>query len=112
MAEVYLDESLLAELRDILEDEFAALIATYVQDSGVRLDELRAALAKGDADAVRKSAHSLKGASANVGLVYLAEQCRFMEEAARAGSLQGLESRFHLIQQEQQRAVILLRDRL
>ena len=112
MGELYLDEALLEELRNILDEEFPALINTYIQDSGVRLDDLRQAFARGDADAVRKSAHSLKGASANLGLVHLSELCLVLEEAAREGALAGQEPCLLLIQQEQQRAVVLLRDRL
>jgi HPt (histidine-containing phosphotransfer) domain-containing protein len=112
MSELYLDEALFEELRSILDTEFPALINTYVQDSTVRVDDLRDAFARGDADGVRKSVHSLKGASANLGLVYLAEQCRVLEEAAREGRLDGQEGRVLQIQQEQQRAVEILRSRL
>jgi HPt (histidine-containing phosphotransfer) domain-containing protein len=112
MSELYLDEALFEELRSILDDEFPALITTYIQDSGVRVDDLHQAFVRGDADAVRKSAHSLKGASANLGLVYLAELCRVMEDAAREGVLEGQESRLIKIRHEQQHAVVLLRDRL
>lgn len=112
MSELYLDEALLDELRSILDTEFPALVNTFVQDSAVRVSDLREAFARKDADAVRKSAHSLKGASANLGLIFLAEECRKMEEAAREGRLDGQEARLLLIQQEQERAVQLLRDRL
>ena len=112
MSELYLDEVLLEELRSILDDEFPALITTYIQDSGVRVDELRQAFTRGDADGVRKAAHSLKGSSANLGLVYLADLCRGVEDAAREGILQGQEPWLLKIQQEQQHAVVLLRDRV
>lgn len=112
MSELYLDEALLEELRNILDDEFPSLISTYIQDSGVRVDDMRQAFSRGDIDTVRKAAHSLKGASANLGLIYLAEQCRLMEDAAREGSITGQEPRMLLIQQEQQHAVVLLRDRV
>ncbi len=112
MSELYLDEALLEELRSILDEEFPSLISTYIQDSGVRVDDMSQAFGRADLDGVRKAAHSLKGASANLGLVYLAEQCRILEEAARSGSLAGQESRLLKIQQEQQHAVVLLRDRV
>lgn len=112
MSELYLDEALFEELRSILDTEFPALINTFIQDSGVRVDDLRQAFAGKDAEAVRKSAHSLKGASANLGLVYLAEQCRLLEEAAREGKLDGQEERVLQIQQERERALDILRSRL
>lgn len=112
MSELYLDEVLFEELRSILDTEFPTLINTYVQDSAARVEDLRAAFAAGNADAVRKSAHSLKGASANLGLVYLAELCRELEEAAREGGLAGQEARLLQIQQERERGVEILRARL
>lgn len=112
MAELYLDVALFEELRSILEEEFPLLISTYIQDSGVRVDHLRRALTQGDSDAVRKTAHNLKGSSANLGLVYLARLCQVVEEAASIGQLAEQEAGMLLIQQEQQHAVVLLRDRL
>ena len=73
MTEHYLDEALFEELRSILDTEFPTLIQTFVHDSTVRVGELRDAFGRGDSDGVRKAAHSLKGASANLGLVALAE---------------------------------------
>lgn len=111
MTELYLDEALFEELRDILEDEFPVLISTYIHDSGLRVNDLRAAMTLGDADAVRKAAHSLKGSSANLGLVYLANLCRIVEDEARAGKAEQ-EAYMVQIQQEQERSAGLLRDRL
>ncbi len=112
MTDRYLDEALLEELRGILDEEFPALVNTYIQDSTVRVEDLQQAFAAGDTEAVRKSAHSIKGASANLGLHYLADLCQALEEAARNGQLAGQADRLLAIRQEQQRAVSLLRDRL
>lgn len=112
MSDTYLDAEMLEELRSILDTEFPALINTYIQDSAQRMADIRAAFAAGEADEVRKAAHSLKGASANLGLVYLAEQCRVLEEAARAGNLDGQSTRVEQIGQERERAVGLLQGRL
>lgn len=112
MGELHLDVVLLEELRDILEDEFPSLISAYIQDSTVRVEDLSQAMTRGDAEAVRKAAHNLKGSSANLGLVYLAELCRIVEDAAREQQLAGQEAHMLLIQQEQEHAVRLLRDRL
>lgn len=105
----YLDESLLDELRGILEGEFPALVSTYVQDSAVRVQDMNAAFAMGDADALRKSTHSLKGASANLGLEVLTELCRELEEKAMTGRLDGVEPLLQRVAEEQQRATGLLR---
>ena len=105
----YLDESLLEELRSILEGEFPALVSTYVQDSAVRVQDMKAALARGDAEALRKATHSLKGASANLGLEVLTDLCRELEELAMTGQVGGSEALLQRIAGEQQRAAGLLK---
>lgn len=105
----YLDEGLLDELRDILEEEFPVLVATYIKDSALRVQDMQAAYARRDADELRKSTHSLKGASANLGLELLADLCRELEEVVMVGSLDGMDSRLTQIGAEQQRGVELLK---
>ena len=112
MSHPYLDEELFEELRSILDGEFPTLIRTFVQDSGLRVDEVQAAFAQGRIDDVRKAAHSLKGASANLGLAQLAEQCRQLEEAARDGAVAGEAVRVEAIARERERAVQILLDRI
>lgn len=105
----YLDEGLLEELRDILDEEFPVLVSTYVQDSTVRVQDMQAAHARGDTEALRKSVHSLKGASANLGLELLTDLCRELEEAVMAGRLDGMDIRLGRISEEQLRAAELLK---
>ena len=112
MNKQYLDQVLLDELRSILEDEFPVVVATYLQDSSLRVHELQQAFDRGDTAAVRKVAHSLKGSSANLGLIYLAELCCALEDAAREGSLAGQEANMILIRQEQEHATVLLHERV
>lgn len=109
MGERYLDEELLEELRGILEEEFPALVQTYIQDSAIRVQDMQSAFGRADANALRKASHSLKGASANLGLEYLSSLCCELEEAALAGQLDGQAGRLQQIAEEQQRAATLLR---
>ena len=109
MTERYLDEGLLEELRGILEEEFPALVNTYIQDSAVRVQDMQSAFGRADADALRKATHSLKGASANLGLEHLSALCCELEAVALAGQLDGQASRLQQIAEEQQRAATLLR---
>lgn len=112
MNTVYLDQPALDELRSILEDEFPVLINTYIQDSVLRVREMRNALSAGDALNLRKAAHSLKGASANLGLLELTRHCNDMEDAARLGVVMHLEGAMLLVEAEQERAVQLLQEQL
>lgn len=79
----HLDEEALAELRDVMEDEFDILIQTYISDSRERLENLRQALASGDQDAFTRTAHSFKGSSVNIGATRLGELCFAAEKAGK-----------------------------
>lgn len=84
----HLDEEALAELKEVMEDEFDVLIDTYLQDSRDRIAALRHALAGDDADAFAKAAHSFKGSCINIGAPRLGELCRDAELAGKEGRLE------------------------
>lgn len=83
----HLDEEALAELRDVMEDEFDILIQTYISDSRERIQALHQALSDNDPDAFTKTAHSFKGSSINIGAARLGELCLVIEKAGRDGAL-------------------------
>jgi len=83
----HLDEEALAELQDVMEDEFEVLIQTYLADSRTRLDSLRQTLEAGDADAFAKTAHSFKGSCINIGAPCLGALCMEAEQVGKAGNL-------------------------
>ena len=60
-------------------------VAAYLRNAPETLASIREATRLGDAAAVGRSAHSLKSSSLLVGALRLAELCRTMEEACRAG---------------------------
>ncbi|WP_306017594.1 Hpt domain-containing protein [Balneatrix alpica] len=83
-----LDQSMLDELRLVMEDEFGLLLETYLDDSDNRLQTLKQALAAADAGKIREAAHSLKGSSGNIGAKELAEICKNLEDAGRESNLE------------------------
>jgi PAS domain S-box-containing protein len=82
-----IDAEHLAQLRDVMEDEFVDLLQTYLENSPKEISKLKAALAQGDTEAVVKSAHTLKGSSSNLGAVRLSSLCKQIESNGRAGQL-------------------------
>jgi two-component system sensor histidine kinase/response regulator len=60
---------------------YESLIARFADSQSAAPSDIRAALATGDADAARRIAHSLKGASANLGVNSLAEIAAKVEAA-------------------------------
>lgn len=65
------------------------VIAAYVDDVPQHLRTLRQAIEIEDPTSVRKVAHSLKSASANVGAQKLAQLCKEMEHLGRAETTEG-----------------------
>lgn len=94
-----LDEGVIAELREVMGDQFGVLCERYAVDAKQRLTAMAIAIVEQDADALRGQAHSLKGASANLGAMVLAQLCLTMEQLAEAASWN--EARSHLQQLEQ-----------
>lgn len=79
----HLDEEALAELQDVMGDEFEMLIDTYISDSQERIDSMKMAIIDKDAGALAKTAHSFKGSCINIGAPRLGELCREAEKAGR-----------------------------
>jgi two-component system sensor histidine kinase/response regulator len=65
------------------------VIAAYVGDTPRQFDTLHKAVKGEDADTVRRVAHSLKSASANVGADTLARLCKDLEQLGRSASVMG-----------------------
>ncbi len=77
-----LDPETLRSLREIMQEDFAALLEAYRSDAQLRLRQMRRALTLADRDALRQAAHSFKGSSLNVGALELSDACLQMEMAA------------------------------
>lgn len=69
----------------------AELVTTFLEDSPGQLAELRAATAAGNADDVRRGAHTLKSNGATFGIPRLVDSCRELETRASQGNLDGAE---------------------
>ena len=76
------------ELRDLLEEDFNDLIQTYINDSEIRLTELDNAYHNNDNRLGFEAAHSLKGASSNLGATTLSELCYQLQEVCRNNQIQ------------------------
>lgn len=86
-----IDPEAIEQLR-FLEDEdqpnvVAELVMLFVEHVPPKLAAIKDGIARGDADAVKKAAHSLKGSSANVGAMGMQQVCEKIEHAAASGNL-------------------------
>ena len=80
------------ELADNLgldEDECIELLELFVETTASNLNKLQSGLADGDSGQVSEAAHTIKGSSANLGLMEIAEAAKGIEERARQDSLEG-----------------------
>lgn len=71
------------DMRDLLEEDFADLLQTFITDSYGRIDILRRAYADNDNHAGFEAAHALKGASINLGANQLAHFSEQLQLACR-----------------------------
>lgn len=104
----HLEMAAIAELRDIMEDEFNSLIDLFVNDSLARVEAVREAVTSGDADAVRRAAHAFKGASSNIGALRLAALCKSLEDKAVSAELDDVLVLVEAIVTERDRVVGML----
>jgi CheY-like chemotaxis protein len=76
----------LESMRNMSDSLFEKVIRVYLRELPNCVERICVALAKNDADALRKSAHGLKSSSANVGAERLVEICTALELMGRRGA--------------------------
>ncbi len=86
------DAATIEELRDIMEDAFAELVHTYLQDAPDRLSAMQRAVDARDPEALRGPAHTLKSSSANLGALHLSELAKSLELLGRSGTTDGADT--------------------
>lgn len=88
MADTHLDRDVLNALQEVMEDEYPALLDTFLIDCTERLSVLHQA---GDAETLGATAHSFKGSCSNMGATRLARLCHELEQRSKRPPLQGIE---------------------
>jgi CheY-like chemotaxis protein len=111
-----LDQAIIDELRLLgaaaEENVLADLITQFVDDTQPLLVQLGAALEGGDARAVGRIAHSIKGISGQLGGRRVASSCRRLETRATSGSLSDGHDDLHDIEVDYEALCQALRDQL
>ena len=82
------------------EDEFLEITELYLETSHSDLNKLLASIKEGDIAEVVERAHSLKGASGNMGFVEVYEIAREIEMNARNNVLEGTEEAISTIREQ------------
>jgi PAS domain S-box-containing protein len=96
-----LDEAALGSLRDLGGDEFVAeVIDTFVDEAPALVATLRTAREGGDAELLRRTAHTLKSNGQTFGAAAFSELCRELEQRAKNGELDGAAGLVERIERE------------
>ncbi len=85
-----MDFTSLAENLGLETDEFGELVDLFVETGSPQVEELREALKTGDGEHIRRLAHSLKGASGNLGLMDISREARTIETLSDAGNFEAV----------------------
>jgi len=85
-------------------DKLARIVSLFIDDVPLRLEELRQAVERGEAQRVEETAHMLKGGSGYMGAAHMAEICGGLQGLGASGELSrapelldDLEAEFKLI---------------
>jgi CheY-like chemotaxis protein/HPt (histidine-containing phosphotransfer) domain-containing protein len=98
-AELFDSEQLL-EMRSIAGDSFDDLIAQFHGSAMDGLASIRNAIESGDAVAVKRAAHKLKGAAATLGAKVVAARCHALEVIGKEQRLEAAAEQLHCLEQE------------
>jgi len=100
----------LRELRRQLGDEqlMAETVQIFLEDCPAQMATIEAAVAAGNADAIQRAAHSLRGAASNLWAAGVVEATGVLEQKGKVGDLDGLDLVTERVKAELQRLVSAL----
>ena len=103
-----LDEELFAELFSLMGESFGGFVSVFIQDTLVRLADLRAAVANHDSEQLIQLAHMLKGSAASASAMTLSSLCARLETLVRDGLPEQIDEQVACIEAEYQRVAAAL----
>lgn len=84
------------------------IVAIFLEDCPRMIEEIAEAAHAGDADALRRAAHTLKGSVGVLGAKALAAAAKDVEDGARAGDVETATAAFERVEEEARRLVPVL----
>ncbi len=104
-----IDKTIAGELRELMGDEFEALVAVFLEDAPRLLIQLEVAAHTGDLEELALASHTLKSTGANLGAKRLSDLSREIEHGARAGKLEEPLAKVDALAREYHRVAAALR---
>ncbi len=80
------------------------LVGLFKREAPPQIAAIRAAITAGDAERLRKAAHSLKGSSANLGVRLVSALGADLEQKGRSGTVEGADALLAQLEREYARA--------
>ncbi len=104
MAKSVVDQGVFDALKEMVGEDFIGeLLDTFLEDAPQLIAALGKALEAGDAEAFRRSAHSLKSNAASFGANALSEQAKALELLGREGRLAHAQDQLKALSAEYQK---------
>jgi len=108
-----LDPQVLGELKQLGDPGFLVdLFKTYLDDAKEKIQTLEDAFANGDAPLVGSTAHTFKGASANISALKLASIAEQLQHLGRASSLVGVRELLDQLNEEFGRVEVAMKQEI
>ena len=95
-----MDIKALADNLGLDEDEYLELVDLLVDTGMVDLSNMESAVKLGDSDAAARAAHSIKGASGNLGIMDIYELAKAVEAELRNNNLTAIEGELKEIREK------------
>jgi HPt (histidine-containing phosphotransfer) domain-containing protein len=105
------DMDRMLDLTDGNDDTLRELVDMYLKQTNTQFEQMQSAIRTGDADAMRRVAHSCAGASATLGMTHLVPYLREMEKTGASGTVAGANEVFEAAASEYQRIKEFLKTR-
>ena len=108
----YLDPAALENLLEVIggdKDALAELVQSFLDEAPKLLDKLSKAAQTGDADGIRRAAHTIKSSGNDFGAATLAALSRDLEERGKTGEVSDAAARASQIRQEYEQTEAALR---
>jgi signal transduction histidine kinase/CheY-like chemotaxis protein len=113
-AETLVDEGRLAEIRAMADggdtDLLREMVDVYLEDLPTLLGAMAAALRETDPKGLLRATHKLKGASANLGVLSVADPCRRIEDLVHEGRLEDVRPLVDKMESNSERLCSTLRE--
>jgi HPt (histidine-containing phosphotransfer) domain-containing protein len=105
MADSPIDKDALFELVDEDPEFLGSLVDTFLRDCTAYMDDIRTAVEEDDAEALRREAHGLKGASGNMQAEATEVAARRLEDIGRSGDLEQAPEALRELEEEVDRLI-------